>query len=261
VDTWNNFVDEDGNKLNIGELKYQTKHGKLFPLYVHHVPARNVKCALALVVRLFLEHSKVTESSNMVEDSAMLLIKEATNSDVFHSNSFGKINAHFARFVIDFLSMLLLFDAFTDHNANASPAPWAGRNFSMSEWEMIQENQLVLFMVCLKQNEVMAWKFFGTNNKKNPQLGWQVGECDTLWTVSERYVSKFKSGISSLYKDYQDTYKGDKRKETMWIHHFVILPLFHPKLLKVESAEFLHDNHSSFVHQFTTNDTADVAEW
>ncbi len=28
---------------------------------------------------------------------------------------------------------------------------------------------------------------------------------------------------------------------------------FHPKFLKIESAEFLHDNHSSFVYQFTAN--------
>jgi hypothetical protein len=244
---WNDFVDEDGNKLNIGELKYQTKHGKFFPSYVHHVLARNVKFALALVVCLFLEHSKFTESSSMVQDFAMLLIKETTNADVLHSNSFGKVNANFTHFVINFLSMLLLFDTYTDHNANASPAPWVGRSFSMSEREMIQENQLVLIKFCLKQNEVMAWKFFGTNNKKNYQLGWQVGECDTLWTASVRYVSKFKSGISSLYKDYQDTYKGDKSKESMWIHHFVILQLFHPKFLKIKSPEFLHDNHSSFV--------------
>jgi hypothetical protein len=123
----------------------------------------------------------------------------------------------------------------------------------MSECEMIQAKQLVLIKFCSKQNEVMAWKFFGTSNKKNCQLGWQVGECDTLWTASVRYVSKFKCGISSLYKDYQDMYKGDKRKESMWIHHFAILQLFHPTFLKIESAEFLHDNHSSFVHQFTTN--------
>ncbi len=85
VDMWNDFIDEDGSKLIIGELKYQTKHGKFFPSCVHHVLARNVKCALALVVHLFLEHSKVTESSSMVQDSAMLLIKETTNADVFHS--------------------------------------------------------------------------------------------------------------------------------------------------------------------------------
>jgi hypothetical protein len=123
-----------------------------------------VKCVHAMVVELFLEHSTVTESSSMVQDSVMLLIKETTNADVFHSSSFGKVNANFAHFVIDFLSMLLLFDAYTDHNANASPAPWAGRNFSLSEREMIQENQLVLIKFCLKQNVVMAWKFFGTNN-------------------------------------------------------------------------------------------------
>jgi hypothetical protein len=152
VDMWNDVVVEDGNKLNIGKLKYQTKHGKFSPLCVHHVPARNVKSALALVVHLFLEHSKVTENSSMVQDSAMLIIKETTNADVFHSNSFGKDNTNFARFVINFLSILLLFDAYSDHNTNASPAPWAGRSFSMSEREMIQEIQLVLIKFCLKQN-------------------------------------------------------------------------------------------------------------
>ena len=155
--------------------------------------------------------------------------------------------------VIDFLSMLLLFDAYSDYNANASPTPCAGRNFSMSEQEIIQENQLILLKFCLKQNEDMVRKLFGTKNKKTRQLGWQVGELDNLWTASVRYVSKFKSGISSLYKDYQDTYNWGKRKESMWIHHFVILQLFHPKFLKFESAEFLHDNYSSFVCQFTTD--------
>jgi hypothetical protein len=101
----------------------------------------------------------------MVQDSAILLLKETTTNDVFHSNSFGKVNAYFARFV-DFLSMLLLFDAYSNHNANASPTPWAGRNLSSikedrfhnkSEQKMIQENQLVLIKFCLKQNEEV-WK-------------------------------------------------------------------------------------------------------
>ena len=184
VVTWNDFFDKDGDKLNICQLKYEMKHGKLRPLYVHLVPARNVKSALALVVHLFFEHSKVTETSSMVQDSAMLLLKETTNDNVFHSNPFGKVNANFACFVIDFLSMLLLFDAYSNHNANASPAPWVGRKFSYvkedrfynkSEQEMIQENQLVLIKFCLKQNEDMVWKLFGTNNKKSHQLGWQVG--------------------------------------------------------------------------------------
>jgi hypothetical protein len=81
----------------------------------------------------------------------------------------------------------------------------------------------------------------------------QVGELDNLWTGSVRYVIKFKPGITSSCKDHQDTYKGGKRKELMRIHHFVILQIFHPKLLKIKSAEFLWDNHSSFVCQFTTD--------
>ncbi len=113
---------------------------------------------------------------------------------------------------------------------------------------------MVLIKFCLKQNEFMAWKWFGTNTKKSCQLGWQVGELDSLRTASVRYVSKFKSGISSLYKDYQDMCKGGKRKESMWIHHFVILQLFHPKFLEIKSVKFLHDNHSSFVCQFTIDE-------
>ena len=132
VDMCFDFFDEDGNKLNIGQLKYHTKHGKVCLLYVHHVRARNVKSALVLVVHLFLEHSKVTESSSMVQDSDMLLLKKTSNADIFHSYSFGKVNANFARVVIDFLSMLLLFDAYSDHNANASPTPWAERNYCPS---------------------------------------------------------------------------------------------------------------------------------
>jgi hypothetical protein len=223
----------------------------LFPLYIHHVPLRNVKCALALVVRLFLEHSKVTESSIMVQDSTMLLNKETTNADVFHSNSFGKVNANFAHFlVIDFLSILLLFDAYTDHNVNASPAPWAGRNFSMSEREMIQKNQLVLIMFCLKQHECMAWKSFGTN--KHRQLGWQVGECDSLLSASVRCVSKFKSNIFCVL-GLSRHIQGREEEGVNVDSQLLILPFFHPKFLKIDSPAFLHDNHSSFVCQFTTN--------
>jgi hypothetical protein len=86
LNTWNDFFDKDGNKLSIGKFKYETKHGKFCPSYVHLVLARNVKPTLALVVHLFLEHSKVTESSSMVQDSAMFLLKETSNNDVFHSN-------------------------------------------------------------------------------------------------------------------------------------------------------------------------------
>jgi hypothetical protein len=43
---------------------------------------------------------------------------------------------------------------------------------------------------------------------------------------------------------------GKKRKEAMWIHHVVILQLFHPKYQKVGNINFVHENHSLFVCHF-----------
>jgi hypothetical protein len=60
------------------------------------------------------------------------------------------VNITFAQFVIDYLYMVLLFDAYTYQNANYSPAPWGGKYLSTdkevkfenkSESDMFQENQ------------------------------------------------------------------------------------------------------------------------
>ncbi len=66
-----------------------------------------------------------------------------------------KVNITFSQFVIDYLSMVLLFDAFTDHNANGSPTPWRGKYLSTekevkfgnkSESNLFQEIQKKLFI-------------------------------------------------------------------------------------------------------------------
>jgi hypothetical protein len=62
--------------------------------------------------------------------------------------------------VDDYLSMVLLFDAYTDHNANFSPAPCGGKYLSTdkdvrfgnkSESDMFQEYQKILIHFCMKQ--------------------------------------------------------------------------------------------------------------
>jgi hypothetical protein len=93
-------------------LTYVTKYGKEALSFVDHVPTRDVKCALSLVVSLFWEHHKVSEDDSFVEDLLMKLIKSSSQDETNHSNSIGKVNATFAQFVVDFLSMLLLFDAY-----------------------------------------------------------------------------------------------------------------------------------------------------
>jgi hypothetical protein len=42
----------------------------------------------------------------------MVQIKKSSKEELTHSNSFGRVNASFAKFVVDFLAMSLLFDSF-----------------------------------------------------------------------------------------------------------------------------------------------------
>jgi hypothetical protein len=61
---------------------------------------------------------------------------------------------------MDYLSMVFLLDAYTEHNANTSFAPWGGKYLSTdkevrfennSESDMFQENQKILIRFCMKQ--------------------------------------------------------------------------------------------------------------
>jgi hypothetical protein len=133
VDTSNNFQDDQGNQLCIGELKYVTKYGKEALSLVNNAPARDVKFVLSLVVRLLLEHSNVPEEKSCVVDLLMKDIKKSSKEERIHSNSIGKVNASFVKFVVDFIAILLLFDTCIDHNAQAALAPWAGRKLSIKE--------------------------------------------------------------------------------------------------------------------------------
>jgi hypothetical protein len=67
--------------------------------------------------------------------------------------------------------------------------------------------------VCLRQNEDQAWKLFG--KREFGTVGWTVSNLESLWGSSVQYFCQFKAGVSSSYKDYQATYKGEKRKELM----------------------------------------------
>ncbi len=139
------------------------------------------------------------------------------------------------------------------HNAQAAPTPWAGKKLSFQEKSWLQKNQIVLLKFCLSQNEDVTWKFFG--NTKIGQLGWPLSEIDLLWASSVQYYCQFNAGVSSIYKDYQATYKGEKRKEMMWIQHFVILQMFHPKFCRAKNILFKHKNSGLFVCWFTHKET------
>jgi hypothetical protein len=118
----------------MGGLKYVTKYVKEALSFVDNVPARDVKSALSLDVRLLLEHSNVPEEKSCVVDLLMKDIKKSSKEERIDSNSIGKVNASFAKFVVEFIAMLLLFDACIVPNAQAAPSPYglAGNYLSKS---------------------------------------------------------------------------------------------------------------------------------
>ncbi len=253
VDTHINFKDDQGNQLQIGELNYASKKGKPVLSFADNVPARDIKSASSLVIRLLLEHSTVTNEKSCIHDLLMVEIKKSSKEEMTHSNLFGRVNASFAKFVVDFLAMLLLFDSFLYHNAQAAPAPWAGRHLSMDEQRLFQQNQIVLIKFCLQQNEDVAWKLFG--KREFGTVGWNVSNLDSLWRKSVRYVHQLKAGVCTSCKDYPATYKGEKHKEMMWIHHFMILELFHPKFCNEKDDRFEHEDSTLFLCKITLDET------
>jgi hypothetical protein len=105
----------------------------------------------------------------------------------------------------------------------------------------------------MKQCEDICWIFFG--NKMRTQIGWPCRKIDGMWSLSVRYFKQLTNGdVISSHQNYVTSYSGDKQKEAMWIHHFVILQLFHAKFKKVQKNIFVHDNHSLFVCHFNHNE-------
>ena len=72
--------------------------------------------------------------------------------------------------------------------------------------------------------------------------------------VSGFFKHLTNGGVISSHQNYVATYSGNKGKEAIWIHHFVILQLFHVKFKKIGNINFVHDNHSLFVCHFNHNE-------
>ena len=104
-------------QLAIGEYIYTRTEGR----FTDEVVCRDVMGALVLSMNLQLEN--FTNKKNVSSDSSMFWIKKTTINQGIHVNSFGRVNKSFCQFAIDFLSMLLVFDAWSSHVSQTVPAP------------------------------------------------------------------------------------------------------------------------------------------
>lgn len=104
---------------------------------------RDVLGALILVLNLQLEHH--TNIVNMTTDSLMIKIKNSTKDQSgVGSNSFGRVNLSFNQFAIDFLSMVLVFDAWLDHASGTAPSPCAQKTSKAISNAILHNREILL---------------------------------------------------------------------------------------------------------------------
>ena len=250
TDTWDDLVDDNGSPLYFGEVHYHNSHSSSFR---ERVKPRDIKAALVLLTYLKLEHYTV---KGTLADSAMQIIKDSSEGAGVHYNSIGKPNSMFAWFVIDFLSMLILFDTFMDHRSLHAPAPYVGECLSDQHMQMFLHNKKILIKFALQQglSSSSASKYFV--NPKTGAVGKGCQDLTTLWASSTKFYRQLKAGIVSSFESYKDSYIGEKKSQKLWIHHFVILQLFHPLFRFYPGDDssgveikFINDNHNLFVAQ------------
>jgi hypothetical protein len=248
TDTWDDLVNDNGDRLHFGVLHYNNTTTSTFR---ERVKPRDVKAALVLLTYFFLEHHTVKDS--LLFDSSMLLIKASSEGAGVHSNSIGKPNRMFAWFVIDFLAMSILFYSFIDHRLLVAPMPFKKIPLSEAHVTMLVHNKEILIKFCLGQGLPRVDKYFV--NEMTGDVGRGCLDLDKLWSTSTKFYRQLKSGIVSSFDSYKDSYTGDKKEQKLWIHHFVILQLFHPLFRFYpgddSDLQFQDDNHNLFVEKIT----------
>jgi hypothetical protein len=250
TNTWEDLVNKDGEPLHFGVLNYNNASSSTFR---ERVKPRDIKAALTLLSYLYLEHHTIEECDSLLFNLSMLLIKASTKGAGVHFNSIGKPNHMFVWFVIDFLSMSILFDTFIDHRSLLAPMLFKKVPLSEAHTTMLVHNKQILIKFCLSQGASRVDKYFV--NKKTGDVGRGCVDLDRLWSTSTKFYRQFCAGIVSSFKSYKDSYIGEKKEQKLWIHHFVILQLFHPLFCFYPGDDspisFSDDNHNLFVERIS----------
>ncbi len=189
TDEWD-MVNDQVEHLHIGVLHYNNTMTSSFCSRVH---PQDVKAAPSMLSYLFLENHHVSKEDSLLFDLAMLLVKQSCLGLNIHFNSIGKPNHMFAWFVIDFLSMLLLFDTFIDHRLLMAPAPYAHMDLTDEEQGMLKHNQKIFINFCSNQCPSIVQKYF--MNARTGNIGQGCVNLDSLWATSTKFLRQFKTGI------------------------------------------------------------------
>jgi hypothetical protein len=113
--TWKSIGQHSNSGPNDGFVLKRAKFKKYnAPGFLKFALPQEIQAMLSLLPKLYLESHLVPQDKTYLVDSCMLEIKASSHQDIagsdIHANSFQRANTTFTKFVIDYLSIALLFD-------------------------------------------------------------------------------------------------------------------------------------------------------
>ncbi len=130
-------------------------------------------------------------------DSQMKFLKMSSNGQLTNHNSFGRVNKKFARFVIDFISVQLIFNNWYPFLTQFAPSPFA-KKIPVEVKSALKKNQMILINICICLDNNAIFLFVEQGVK-----GWPVLTRKQLFSMAVTFKNKFKKGILSSWENYQ----------------------------------------------------------
>jgi hypothetical protein len=107
------------------------------------------------------------------------------------------VNKKFARFVIDFISVQLVFHNWYPFSTQFAPSPFA-KNIPEEVKSALKSNQMILINICILLDHNANILFV-----KQGVKGWPVRTLKQLFSMAVTFKNKFKKGIILSWENYQ----------------------------------------------------------
>jgi hypothetical protein len=107
------------------------------------------------------------------------------------------VNKKFALFVIDFISVQLVFNNWYPFSTQFAPSPFA-KNILEEVESALKNNQMIFINICIHFDHNANMLFV-----KQGVKGWPVPTFKQLFSMAVTFKNKFKKGIISSWVNYQ----------------------------------------------------------
>jgi hypothetical protein len=199
--------DSNNQHLTIGLFQF---HKKAVSTYTKVNNSCDVLAALHSMVLLQLEDFLVCGNLSHICNSQIKFLKISSNGQLTNHNSFGQVNKKFGWFVIDFISVLLVFNNWHLFLNQFAPSPFA-KNIPEEVKQVLKKNHMILINICIRLDNNAISLFVDQGVK-----GWPVPTLKQLFSMAVTFKSKFKKGTILSWENYQ----ANKVSSCCFIFHF-----------------------------------------